>query len=105
MRDYYIVTIEFLRYLLRKTKPRLAFDKSMNREQFLDWQQKVREKVREIYAIPSCEEPIKAKCLWTKPRESYQLKKLEIYTEKGNCVPSYLLIPDSVSEKKTLLQL
>lgn len=92
-------TLGFKQFLLRQTRPRLAFDPEMPPAGFGPWKERVREKLLELMRFPEAPPQPDPERLWSQPREGYRLEKWECYPEPGSVVPYLVLIPDGVSER------
>ena len=85
--------------LLKKTKQSLAFDKTKNYEA---WKRELKAKFIELsgfdlIADNACEPQFEI--VAKKQKDGYQQIRFEFYSEIGERVPCYLLIPDSNKEK------
>jgi Abhydrolase family len=83
---------------LRKLKPELTFDKNFSKEQFVDWQIKVKAKLTELMQFPPFTEQPCPKLINECQRDGYKVQRWEFYPEDWSVVPVLILIPDGVSE-------
>ncbi len=89
----------FLLNLMKRTKPKLAFDPDMTASEFVEWQEKVRAKLKELMNFPAITPQPAPKKLFEEKRTGYRLEKWELYPEDGCAVPFLVLVPDIASEK------
>ena len=85
-----------LQHLLRTRKPELAFNPNMNKEEFVIWQGKVKERLAKMLLKKFPEQPA-PKLLSKEKRNGYTLEKWEHYPMPGAVVPFLMLIPDGVN--------
>lgn len=90
-------TLEFLRYLLEK-EPEFAYHDDLTPEAFPIWQQKIKDKVRELMHLESVYETPVVNQLTVKQRDGYRIEKYEISSEEGLWNTMLLLVPDGVSD-------
>ena len=95
----FVDTRAFIHHTLKNLKPKLAFDPSMNKDNFLAWKRKVRRKLRQLVAFPKHPPQPEPKLIWKKKRDGYALQRWESYPEPGWVIPFLLLVPDGVSAK------
>jgi hypothetical protein len=93
----HVSTRGMLQGLLRRSKPKLAYNPKFTREEFAEWQLKVRAKMLELMNFPTPPPQPEPRKLWAKNREGYVLEKWELYPEAGSVVPFLLLIPNGVT--------
>lgn len=93
----YVSTRGFVQYLIRNQQPQLAFDPQFSKQEFLEWQKKVREKMQELMKFPDVTPQPLPKFLSSVKREGYRVEKWEFYPQPGSVVPFLMLIPDGVS--------
>ena len=85
-----------LQQILRDTKPELAFNPDMNKDEFIVWQGKVKERLAQMMLKKFPEQPA-PKMLSREKRNGYTLEKWEHYPMPGAVVPFLMLIPDGVN--------
>src|SRR5580658_1222336 len=73
--------------MLKRDRPKLAFDPSMSADQFAAWQTAVREKLRELMHFPAVADQPPPRQLSSEPRDGYRLEKWEAYPEPDSVVP------------------
>jgi len=96
----FLNTLGFSHYRLKTTSPNLAFDSHLSADLFTDWQERVRQKLRELMAFPDVGETPLPQQLWEEPRDGYVLQKWETYPEPGCVVPLLMLVPLSATTEK-----
>ena len=83
---------------LRSLKPELAFDKNFNKEQFVNWREKVKIKLYELMQFPDpIPQPV-PKLINEYQRDGYKVQRWEFYPEEWSAVPVLILIPNGTSE-------
>ncbi len=96
----YVNTRGFVHNLLRdlyNKKPKLAFDPQFSREEFLEWQAKIRTKTQEIMNPPDVPPQPRPKLLNRAERDGYVLEKWEIYPQPQYVLSILVLVPEGVS--------
>ena len=93
----YVATRGVVQELLRK-RPPLSFDPSFTPQQFAEWKDKVKVKLREVLAFPELPPPPPAKFLGRVQRAGYVVERWEHYPMPGAAVPFLVLVPDGVTE-------
>ena len=83
--------------LLKRDRPKLAFDPESSAEDFAAWQTTVREKLRELMHFPKVEPQPPPRQLWVQQRDGYELQKWEAYPEPDSVVPFLVLVPAGAS--------
>ncbi len=83
--------------MLRNYKPLLSLPEELTPEIFADWQNKVKEKVKELLCLPEITPQPAPKLLSSVQREGYRVEKWELYPDDYMAVPFLMLIPDSVN--------
>ncbi|MEM0076424.1 MAG: alpha/beta hydrolase family protein [Thermoproteota archaeon] len=92
------ITDNFIRKLYEKTKPSLAF-KAKNKEDFLEWKEKLKNKIKELLGDFPEPAPLNPKLLSKEDTEHFVREKWLIQSEEDCWVPLYLLIPKNKKEK------
>ncbi len=82
---------------LRQTEPELAMPENLDKEGFLAWQKKVKEKARELLCMPEFTEQPRPVLLNTVQREKYRVERWEFYPDDFTAVPVLMLIPNEAS--------
>ena len=96
----FIRTEQFLQFYSKNAVPKLSFQPDMDKKQFLEWKEKVTEKLENLMKFPLiAEQQPEPRCLWSKARDGYRLEKWEVYPEPGSVVPFLILVPDHASVK------
>ncbi len=93
----YVSTRGFVQYLMRKQQPQLAFNPLFTKDEFIEWQSKVRAKIEELMNFPDVPPQPLPKFSGRVNRDGYVVEKWEIYPQPGCVVPFLMLIPDGVS--------
>lgn len=93
----YVSTRGVVQEMLRGEKPSLAFRPDFTHEAFVNWQDSVRRKLREVLAFPPDERRPSPKLLSREPRNGYSIEKWEFYPNRFAAVPFLMLVPDGVS--------
>ena len=83
--------------LLKRDRPKLAFDPRSSVEQFAAWQTTVREKLLELMHFPKVEQQPPPKQLSAQQRDGYELQKWEAYPEPDSVVSFLVLVPAGAS--------
>ncbi len=86
----------FRAYIL-ENKPELAFNDSVNKDNYCEWQNKVKDKMKELLRMPEkvvMRTPVK---LGTIKRDGYRVEKWEFYPGDFSAVSFLLLVPDSAT--------
>ncbi|MCA1809408.1 MAG: alpha/beta hydrolase family protein [Lentisphaerae bacterium] len=99
----YVCTRGFVHQLMRelqRDRPKLAFDPGFSREAFLDWQVRLRDKLRELMCFPEVPQQPLPKLISRESRTGFQLEKWECYPHPAGVVPLLMLVPDGVSEAR-----
>ena len=94
----HVASIAAFTDMLRSTEPKLALPEELDRESFFTWQEKVKEKFRELLKIPEITPSEPPKMLYREKREGYTAEKWELYPNSYEAVPFLVLIPDCASE-------
>ncbi len=90
----------FLRDWFKRYTPKLAYKSGMSKEEFAEWQIKVKEKLLEILRFPKDVPPQpEPKLLWEEQRDGYRVQKWECYPEPYSVVPYLMLIPNGVNSE------
>ncbi len=88
----------FMRNWYKRYRPKFEYKEGMNAKEFLEWKERVIEKLREILKFPEDVPPQpEPKMLWEEAREGYRIQKWEAYPEPYSVVPFLMLIPDGVN--------
>lgn len=95
----YVSTRGFVQYLIRNQQPQLAFNPQFNLEEFLDWQNKVKDKMQELMKFPDVPSQPMPKLLSRIERDCYILEKWEFYPQPGSVVPFLMLIPNGITSE------
>ena len=85
--------------MLRSTDPKLSLPEELDRESFLFWQSRVKEKFRELLRMPEIKLQEPPKKLYSEKREGYTAEKWELYPNEYEAVPFLVLIPEGASAK------
>ena len=93
----YVATRGVVQELLRK-RPPLSFDPSFTPQQFAEWKDKVKVKLRDVLAFPDLPPSPSAKFLGRVQRAGYVVERWEHYPMPGAAVPFLVLVPDGVTE-------
>ena len=82
---------------LRRLKPELALPEELTRESFVCYQDRVKEKLRELLGMPEFTPQPPPVRLWREERDGYRLEKWEFYPDDYAAVPFLVLIPEGAS--------
>ncbi|HRE53034.1 MAG TPA: alpha/beta hydrolase family protein, partial [Flavitalea sp.] len=93
----YLSTNGFVHQQIRELKPMLQFDPGLSRDEFILWQAKVRNKIRDLMQFPIVTPQPSPKLISKVKRRGYTVEKWEIFPQDGSVVPILMLIPDGVS--------
>jgi len=93
----FMSTAGFIHAYMKAHPPKLAFAPEMSAAQFPAWQERVRDKLREVMCFPDVPAQPAPKHLWTEKRDGYELQKWEAYPEPLSVVPYLVLIPDGIN--------
>jgi len=93
----YTSTRGLVQHMIRSQHPLLAFDPAFSRDEFLDWQTKVRNKLQDLMRFPDIPPQPQPRLLSRAKRNGYTLEKWEHYPQPGSVVPFLVLVPDGVS--------
>ena len=86
--------------MLKNLKPAFAFNPDFTREEFFDWKEGFREKMKEIMHHPEIAGLPAPRLTDTRKRDGYRVEKWEVYP-LPECVSTFLvLIPDGVTAEK-----
>lgn len=96
----FLSTAGFVHHRLKHLQPALAFDDTLDRASFAQWQQKVRRKLRSLMSFPKVPRQPAPVMVNSEPRDGFELQTWELYPEPDCVVLFYLLIPDSVDRSK-----
>lgn len=96
----YLSTNGFIHQQIRELKPMLQFDPNFSKNEFILWQAKVRNKIRDLMQFPVVAPQPSPKLISKVKRKGYTVEKWEIFPQDGNVVPILMLIPDGVSASK-----
>lgn len=86
------ITDNFLRKLYERTKPSLAF-KAKSKEEFIEWKEKLKNKIKELLGDFPEPAPLNPKLLSKEYTEHFIREKWLIQSEEDCWVPLYLLVP------------
>jgi len=95
----FVESAAFIHEYAKQHKPLLAYDPKLKGKRFIDWQGKVRRKLKQLLVFPKPPKQPGPKKLWSQERDGYELQKWECYPEPGCTVPYLMLIPDGVTKK------
>jgi len=88
-----------LHYYLKNLEQELAFDPHLSKDNFLEWQSKVRSKLLELMCFPrKVQTQPQPKFLWEEGRNGYRLQKWETYPEPGFVIPVLILVPNEIDK-------
>ena len=93
----YISTRGMVQDRLRNLTPVLKFDPDFTKDEFLKWQLRVRDKLRELMQFPEVHTQPKPKCVSKTKKDGYTVEKWEMYPFSGYVVPFLVLVPDDVT--------
>ncbi len=93
----YISTRGMVQDRLRHLIPELKFNPDFTKAEFLDWQLKVRAKLRELMYFPEVHTQPKPKLISTTKKDGYTVEKWEMYPFSGYVVPFLVLVPDNAT--------
>jgi dienelactone hydrolase len=92
------ITDNFIRKLYERTRPSLSF-KASTREEFLEWREKLKSKIRELLGEFPEPADLNPRLLSREEAEKYVREKWIIQSEEDCWVPLYLLIPKGFKGK------
>jgi len=92
------ITDNFIRKLYERTKPSLSF-KASTREEFLEWKEKLKNKIRELLGEFPEPADLNPRLLSKEETDKYVREKWIIQSEEDCWVPLYLLIPKGFKGK------
>ena len=84
---------------LRDFKPELSMPDNLTYDEFLNWKEKVREKVKQLLCMPEFSVQPDPKLLSRIKRNAYTVEKWEFYPDDYTAVPFLMLIPNGVTKK------
>jgi len=84
---------------MRKLKFGLEFNPDMTKEEFLEWQGKVKEKAIEILKMPKATPQPEPKMISSIKRDTYTVEKWEYYPDDYLVIPFLILIPDTATKE------
>lgn len=82
----------------REYKPKLGFNPEMSSKDFLNWQQDVKKKARELLCLPEITTIEEPKRINVVQREGYRVERWEFYPGRFTKVPFLMLVPDSATK-------
>lgn len=84
---------------MRNTKPLLSVPENSSREDFLIWQNRLKEKIGELLLFPQKPFLPEAKKLSSVKRDTYTVEKWEFYPDEFSAVAFLILIPDTATKE------
>ena len=93
----YVCTLAAKMARVRDTKPLLELPEELDAEKLEAWKREVRDKLRELLALPEPTPQPEPVLLSSVQREGYRVEKWEFYPDDYTAVPFLALIPDEAS--------